>query len=241
MRLASTSKTKKVTIIAHSNGGLVIKALMARLGATTTASLIDKVIFVDVPQVGTPEAVTALLHGTNEGIPVILSDAEIRKLVQNYPMAYNLLPNDKYFNIVDDSAVTIDPTAYPQWSSYGSILHSVDRLRAFLLDTNHTRTKPVVDNTNAPEIGNTLLFDKAQQLHQVIDAWTPPAGVQLIQSAGWGVPTTIKGIDYVNTTHTICQQGFCTPYSTPGIVASTTIDGDGTVVTPSQLYTSTTT
>ena len=48
-RLAATSKTKKVTIIAHSNGGLVTKRLIEKLGVDA-ATLVDKVIFVAVPQ-----------------------------------------------------------------------------------------------------------------------------------------------------------------------------------------------
>ncbi len=50
--LAASSKSGKVTIIAHSNGGLVAKALMEKLGNAETARLIDKVIFVGVPQSG---------------------------------------------------------------------------------------------------------------------------------------------------------------------------------------------
>ncbi|MCR4333663.1 MAG: alpha/beta hydrolase, partial [Patescibacteria group bacterium] len=66
--LAATSKTHKVTIVAHSNGGLVTKALLNSLGDTEAASLVDKVILVGVPQTGTPADIGAILVGYNAGI-----------------------------------------------------------------------------------------------------------------------------------------------------------------------------
>lgn len=52
-RLASSSATGKVTVIAHSNGGLITKELTNKLGDEASA-LIDQIIFVAVPQAGTP-------------------------------------------------------------------------------------------------------------------------------------------------------------------------------------------
>jgi hypothetical protein len=64
-RLAATSKTGKVSIVAHSNGGLVAKRLAQLLGPEA-AQLIDKLIFVAVPQAGTPMAIAADLHGYDQ-------------------------------------------------------------------------------------------------------------------------------------------------------------------------------
>src|SRR6266481_3404884 len=61
--LAATSKSGKVTIIAHSAGGLVTKALLQKLGDAETARLVDTVVFVGVPQSGTPQGLAGLLHG----------------------------------------------------------------------------------------------------------------------------------------------------------------------------------
>ena len=47
--LAGSSKTGKVTIIAHSNGGLVAKALLNKLGDETATKLVDKIILVGAP------------------------------------------------------------------------------------------------------------------------------------------------------------------------------------------------
>ncbi|PIP25904.1 MAG: hypothetical protein COX32_00895, partial [Candidatus Moranbacteria bacterium CG23_combo_of_CG06-09_8_20_14_all_41_28] len=92
-RLVSTSKTGKVTLVAHSYGGLVTKALTNMLGAEAE-SLIDKIVLVAVPQVGTPQTIGAILHGYDQGLPAdwmpwILSSRTARILAQNMPSAYN--------------------------------------------------------------------------------------------------------------------------------------------------------
>ena len=61
-----------------------------------------EIIFVAVPQVGTPMAVGALLHGYEQGLPfnwfpAILNPATARAFASTSPMAYNLLPSAAYF------------------------------------------------------------------------------------------------------------------------------------------------
>ncbi|MEK7201137.1 MAG: hypothetical protein AAB737_00690, partial [Patescibacteria group bacterium] len=101
--LAGKSTTGKVTIIAHSNGGLVAKALMQKLGDTETAKLVDKVIFVGVPQSGAPQALGALLFGERETLPgklrlpnILLTQSTARVLAENFPMGYHLAPSARY-------------------------------------------------------------------------------------------------------------------------------------------------
>lgn len=67
--LQISSRTGKVTLIGHSNGGLVIKALVQKLKDTGNPlyDQIDKIILIAVPQVGTPKAFVDLLHGNNIG------------------------------------------------------------------------------------------------------------------------------------------------------------------------------
>src|SRR3989338_4128619 len=90
-QLAATSKTGKVTIIGHSQGGLIAKALMQQIGEAETIALIDKVILVATPQLGTPKAVAGLLNGTQMGIIGAVSDAKVRDLGQHTPSAFSLL------------------------------------------------------------------------------------------------------------------------------------------------------
>jgi pimeloyl-ACP methyl ester carboxylesterase len=240
--LAATSRTGKVTIIAHSNGGLVVKALMLRLGASTTASLIDKVIFVAVPQIGTPAAVGALLHGYDQGIPFgRISDATMRTLGNHSPTAYNLLPSANYFTYVDDPVATFDTTTLPDWSSrYGTAIHSASALHTLLTDSYDRVAAGSLDTTDPVSLDNALLT-QSENVHAALDSWTPPPGVQLIQIAGWGIPTTLSGISYTKGSPLCLPSGLCTPAKPISFSARTTVDGDGTVTVPSALWVSTTT
>ncbi len=99
--LQKTSKTNKVTIITHSNGGLVAKKIIQTLKDQGLEDLIDNVIFVAMPEYGTPQAITALLFGHNQSIlnGLILKSSTARELGVNMFTAYNLLPSNKYFEL----------------------------------------------------------------------------------------------------------------------------------------------
>jgi len=62
---AATSRTGKVSIVTHSNGGLVLKLLLVKLekqkqiGESTLIDKIDQVVMVAAPQYGTPLAIAA--------------------------------------------------------------------------------------------------------------------------------------------------------------------------------------
>ena len=89
--LAQTG-AKKVNIIAHSYGGLIAKEYSLEGDSVK----IDKLIMVGVPNLGSVQAAKTLLFGDNLGIPLLNSE-EIRKLAQNMPSIYNLLPSKEYF------------------------------------------------------------------------------------------------------------------------------------------------
>ena len=229
-RLAASSKTGKVTIIAHSNGGLLAKRLTESLGFEESARLIDKIIFVAVPQAGTPVAVAAGLHGYKQDnvLGFVTSKNTARTFASNSPMEYQLLPSAQYFTYMDDPVVTFDASLTDWISRYGSTVHSEGRLFQFLTDT-YGRVDPQAGDTNQPIQLNASLFSNAETLHTDLDNWTPPAGISLVQIAGWGIPETVEGITYKKKGAGVTPE------------ADFTIDGDGTVVVPSALWTSTTT
>jgi pimeloyl-ACP methyl ester carboxylesterase len=251
-RLASTSRTGKVTIIAHSNGGLVAKALLKRLQDTHDPLLenIDTVILVAVPQTGTPSAIGALLHGYNQGIPkdwagFSLSPETARTVAQNMPSAYNLLPSNQYVTYTDDPVIEFDDSTLlaPWRAKYGDLIHSSERLHNFLTD----QSRPVLPTAEAiknPIIGNVTLLARAETLHNTaLDNWTPPSGIRIIEIAGWG-EDTVKTIRYYQGTAGVCSERRAD--STCVAIVQTpmldykplmTVDGDGTVVVPSALWT----
>ncbi|MFA5998237.1 MAG: hypothetical protein WC814_02525 [Candidatus Paceibacterota bacterium] len=238
--LAGSSKSGKVTIVAHSNGGLVAKALLNELGNAEAAALIDKVLLVGAPQSGAPEALGAALVGHNAGIYKygfpILSNAVARELAQNSPMAYHLLPSGNYLeSIASDLAHPVARFAGDAYakeiSAYGSTIDNRTELDGFLLATEGGREKPVASNVDSAEILNSSLLDYANGQHDILDSWTPPAGIEVSQIAGWGIDT-VAGIDFytpqpINALTALEPMRKYNPLFTE--------DGDGTVPVPSAL------
>lgn len=201
--LQQNSKSGKVTIIAHSNGGLVAKALIQKLKDTNNHlyDKIDKIIFVAVPQVGTPDAVATLLHGASLGYGLVMGVDRSRQLSENMSSIYNFLPSAGYFSTVDP-AFAIDKVASfenkpffnPQISQYGIYVSNESELKNYILGTDG-RTKPSFDDTVHPNIGNSSLYTQAEAVHQILDNWQPSPDTKIIQVAGWG-EETLAGLDY---------------------------------------------
>ena len=244
--LAETSDTGKVTIIAHSNGGLVAKELTIKLGSDAS-KLTDQMIFVASPQAGTPSAVGAILHGFQQGLPFdnwlnnIITPSEARTLANNMPSAYGLLPSANYFTYTDDPIIKFgDFPLLANWrAKYGAVIHSGETLKNFMTDQTR-ETLPVNEDLKNPWKGNSTLFDNATILHNTLDTWSPPNGVDLTEIAGWG-EETLKTIEYYQGTKTGCEDvatlTACNTEPALEYKMQMTIDGDGTVVTSSALWT----
>jgi pimeloyl-ACP methyl ester carboxylesterase len=240
-QLAADSTTGKVTIVAHSNGGLVTKALLQKLGDVETAELVDKIIFVGVPQTGAPQALGGLLFGDRENLPFIANAATARGLAENSPMAYHLMPSANYLASVQDpnrSVIGFSGTKLyeKELGAYGPSIDTLEELRGFLLANEGGRTKPDADNATSANILNAGLVEYANDLHIAIDSWVPPATVELYQIAGWGVADTISGIDMYDEQKLFDGTiGYKRQYR-PVFIE----DGDGVVPIPSALMVSTT-
>ena len=90
--LAKISPTGKVDIIAHSLGGLVAKKYVLE----NDNPKIGKLVFLGVPNLGAPLAGRGLIAGTDFGV-FGLNPQELKKISQNMPAAYDLLPAKNYF------------------------------------------------------------------------------------------------------------------------------------------------
>lgn len=244
--LAKTSKSGKVTIVAHSNGGLVAKALVNTLGAEAEG-LIDAIVFVATPQSGTPQAIGGLLHGFDQGIPAdwmpfFLSPKNARILARNMPGAYPLLPSSAYFKgqggETSTPVITFrDGTLTKDWiDTYGHEVIGSEELDTFLKD-GEKKVPSDSEELGSPSSVNEHLLEYAENTHQTLDEqWTAPASIALYQIAGFG-EETLSSIEY--WTGNVCVRtfrGWCLEYQekiqyTPKMV----VDGDGTVVAPSAL------
>ncbi len=231
-RLASTSKNGKVAIVGHSMGGLLGKLLIKKLESEGKTNLIDTFIMVGTPQLGTPEAISALLHGDQPvSMGLFMRSHAFRSIARNMGSAYMLLPSDAYMAtsaispvITFDSNAAFTEVWRNRWAM--SIDSSVE-LREFLSGTGVTRVRPNETNLAQPEVLRTELLDATRTLHDGIDTFAYPANIRVVQIAGWGKPT-VKSLHY-NTKHLLFN-GYETRFS---------VEGDATVVYSSALVGST--
>lgn len=197
--LVKQSKTGQVTLVTHSNGGLVAKALMMRLEEQGLENLIDKIIFTVPPHLGTPKALASLLHGTDQAIPGILNEMVAREFARNLPNAYNLLPTKEFWNTSDQLHILFDPaltTGANFYDQYGNSIDSWQEYQDFLFGI-EGRINPSATDLYTPIIINRDLWDQVSAEHELLDNWTIPDQVQVYTVAGEGL-STIAGWQYRN-------------------------------------------
>jgi pimeloyl-ACP methyl ester carboxylesterase len=172
--LAKNSQTGKVTIVAHSNGGLLAKMFLQK---NNTSNFVDRVVLIGSPQIGTPESIAGLLYGENQEIAggLVLNSAVAQKLAQNMPGAYGLLPSAEFFKGGD--LITFDKS----------------------LNKNNINSKESFNDFLLTEGVSEKLLQNSDYLHNKIDNYIFPESIPLIQIAGHGLDT-VKGIEY-KTTH----------------------------------------
>ncbi len=249
-RLANESYTGKVTLIGHSNGGLLAKKIVQALGEEEASRIIDDIILVGAPQAGAPQAFAALLFGHGEALPkdtcagsgilfdfcsLITGRGTARALAENAPMAYHLLPSQAYFDAIQED--TDHPVgkftglnAYGlEFSAYGENIDTWNEMRAYLLAEERGREKPKQNAVNDANILNPTLLDYAKHTHDSLDFWTPPEGVKVYQIAGWGLET-VSGVEFIESPNAKAHLKF-RPLYRPMFVD----DGDTVVPIPSAL------
>jgi len=235
-RMASTSQTGKVTIIGHSQGGLIARALISKLVASGKGALVDKLVLVAVPEAGTPEAIAGLLHGENSfSFPgnFIITDELFRSLAEHSQSAFNLLPTPSYFARVSAPVIVFNATSTltATWrAKYGNIITTSSGLRDFLSGTDG-RVKPGPDDVDAPNVLATNFLDKFATNATFQDSWTPPASLKITQIVGWGIDT-LRGIKYTERIDTTCPSGLTgtCPHPVLDHRPLVTTDGDKTVI-----------
>ena len=195
LALAEESYTGKVTLIGHSNGGLVAKALLYEYGETYLAGKIDKFIMIGTPQLGTPKAIGSMLHGLDQslGFGLVATADTIRQVTRNLPGAYTLLPSQGYFNEISEPVITTDGSELAELvSTYGDI-DSASRLQNFLLNSLGNRDEAMV--LSEPIILNAQISSEATDMQNILDTWHAPDGVEVYEVVGTGL-ATIKGYRY---------------------------------------------
>ncbi len=206
-RLASSSFSGKVTIVGHSNGGLLAKAVVLRLQALGKANLVDAVVLLASPQLGTPKAIASMLHGYDQEIGggYVVDDFVARESMKNMPGAYGLIPSPQYFNAATSTLISFDTSSSTQLfrNAYGVSIDSPAELSSFMAGTGDGRTEATTVD-EAMRLNLTLL-QKEQLLHRsILDSWIAPQGVKVVEVIGVGLDT-ISGFEYREFTERICK------------------------------------
>lgn len=195
--LAAQAPSGKVTIVAHSNGGLVAKNLLKYLDDTNSPLLnkIDTVILVASPQLGTPKAIRELLHGIE-----MPAQQTVRKTLQYMPGAYGLLPAPALMGKLPAAEPVVEGDESLSKLSVmndlaGRSLHTYDELASFLTAESGTRTPASTTDYLYPNILSSTLLDRAHDMHAAADAWSAPEGVRFVEIVGTGLWTP-RGVHY---------------------------------------------
>ncbi len=237
--LADDSFSGKVTIVAHSNGGLLAKALLAELQNQHKEHLVDKLVLLASPQLGTPKAVGSLLHGLDqEAAGGLVIDASVaRSVTKNMPGTYGLLPTVQYFDAVGKPIIYFSSEqALDQFrDAYGESIDTLQELSQFLLGTGDQRPEP--STIYDAEILNSDMYNNSQLLHQnILQTWKAPSSTKVYEVVGVGL-NTISGFEYKEFKERVCSTELftetCTDqaYYKPIIIPS--LYGDETVMAQS--------
>jgi hypothetical protein len=241
--MAAESFSGKVSIVAHSNGGLLSKDFLYRLEQEDDPLLdkIDNLFLVGVPQSGTPESVVSLLHGSSIGGGFVLDQETGRELVNLMPALHHLLPSEDYFasNIAADFPVISFQSGELTsiWAEeFGGEIKTLNTLHKFM-SKDSGRAKPNKTDLSQPEVVDGFLLNYANTTHTIQSAWVPPENLQVHQLAGTGVQTPVA-LTYFTDLECVSRSiaaGFkCTEYAPKLGYRITKVDaGDGTVAFPS--------
>ncbi len=195
-RLAASSKTGKVTIVGHSNGGLLGKALFAEYGESLK-SKVDNFIMVGTPQYGASETLAKLLHGYESNwLKNLLSSRSVnREAVRNFPVAYSLLPSQKYFATYQFPAL-IKTDGSELTNSYvgNTAIDNRTILEAFLNNTSRPSPSESV-SLNRPTNVNIGLLNQAGPDQVLLEDFIFPDEVEVYEIAGRDLPT-LSGLYY---------------------------------------------
>jgi len=194
------NETGKVNILAHSNGGLLAKALMIRLEEIGKSDLVDTIITVGSPQLGTPKAVAAMLHGYEQSLlnGLIKRESISRLLSLNSPGAYNLLPSEEYIKNNDPVIYFDSTTAVQKYRNiFGESIDSYTEFFNFLTNKLGLRTQPKENNLRNPVILRKNLLLRSIQTHKKLDTWVPQGDTRFVQIVGVGNSTEV-GFEYTS-------------------------------------------
>jgi len=180
--------TDKIDVIAHSNGGLLVKKYVMD---NSTNHKINKAIFVGVPNTGAPKAVKGLVQGDSMGINFAglgLSDSEMKKISKNMPVSYDLLPSQQYYNNAGSFTKII--TEYIMEMTHDEQDLNYNQLKSYLVDDNNLNSSALAQSENL----HTEAFDNYDLRTAGIDLYAVD-GCKTATMVGFTEKRTINILD----------------------------------------------
>jgi pimeloyl-ACP methyl ester carboxylesterase len=147
-QIASTTGSSKLDIVAHSQGGLVVKRLLYE--KPEYQDKINKLVFVGTPNLGAPKATKALLYGDSMDVSFLgmgLDPEEVKNIGHNMPAVYELMPSQEYFNH-SDGYLGSTQSAWTSLLGLGNVL-------------NYSSSKTLLSDKGL----NTELINQAESFH----------------------------------------------------------------------------
>ena len=176
-----------------------------------------------------------------KSVYVLLPSREYATHVENSEMGYTTLfsQNENLRSITDDPLFNGTSVLNFYQTKYGTTtITTYDGMKDFLGGKDGHSSAPDDDIVHPKRIQMDMLAE-AQSIHDEIDNWIPPEKMRVVQIAGWGIPETIRGIEYKGNFHKKCTSAgmntFCWDEGKFDVEPMFTFDGDGTVVLPSQM------
>jgi pimeloyl-ACP methyl ester carboxylesterase len=184
--------SKKVTLLAHSMGGLISRAYV--LSSESRAAKIDSLISIGTPYWGAPKVYYGLIMGYNFGNDCFLQ-AQMKWLQQNFTSSYQLLPRVPFiWDSKTKSLLSLDESykiRYKGWNDFNSVTTTS-------LDTD-AQYSPLTENIYSFDYHGRKLLENAKAFYA--SAGTPqnpvPLPVKHYVIVGVGISTLI-GYDLVD-------------------------------------------
>jgi pimeloyl-ACP methyl ester carboxylesterase len=92
----------EVIIVAHSMGGLIAKLFLNKNKNKDLTKNVTKLITLGTPWLGAMDAYRTIKYGKSLYYGIILSERESKKISPTFPSVYQLLPNEQYFNQIQN-------------------------------------------------------------------------------------------------------------------------------------------
>jgi pimeloyl-ACP methyl ester carboxylesterase len=203
-----TSGAKRVVLLVHSMGGLVARNYLLNYGAEK----VDQVISMGTPYLGSPKVTKVLEIGDNWGVGLDthgwlgMHPMEFRKLSQNFPSAYALIPSAAWF-----TPYPFDPGFDPEYLFVDGEQKDYQQTRDFLRRRHNAGLLDAAVTFQTQKLGDWSVLTDQYVAQRII-------GTEL---------DTIGHLHYTPP-HKICAFSFCITYG-EDMVVETNMKGDSTV------------